>query len=128
MKNYILIILFLIIPSIILFFSNINDSKQAAIFLFIGGLVVGFLNYKKDKDERVMRVLNKWLWIYLKKFIIFYFASIISLISIFKNLDILTICNKLKCLPFLLFIFSILKYIKIKKYGNYVYNYYKNQP
>ena len=23
---------------------------------------------------------------------------------------------------------SILKYIKIKKYGNYVYNYYKNQP
>ena len=28
----------------------------------------------------------------------------------------------------LLFILSILKYIKIKKYGNYVYNYYKNQP
>ena len=61
MKNYILIILFLIIPSIILFFGNINDSKEAAIFLFIGGLFVGFLNYKKDKDERVMRVLNKWL-------------------------------------------------------------------
>ena len=62
MKNYILIILFLIIPSIILlFFSNINDSKEAAIFLFIGGLVVSFLNYKKDKDERVMRFLNKWL-------------------------------------------------------------------
>ena len=60
MKNYILIILFLIIPSIILFFSNINDSKEAAIFLFIGGLVVSFLNYKKDKDERVMRFLNKW--------------------------------------------------------------------
>ena len=39
----------------------INDSKQAAIFLFIGGLVVSFLNYKKDKDERVMRFLNKWL-------------------------------------------------------------------
>ena len=103
MKNYILIILFLIIPSIILFFSNINDSKEAAIFLFIGGLVVSFLNYKKDKDERVMRFLNKWLWIYPKKFIIFYFCSMISLISIFKNLDILTICNKLKCLPFLLF-------------------------
>ncbi|WWW12482.1 hypothetical protein V7P26_03695 [Arcobacter cryaerophilus gv. pseudocryaerophilus] len=61
MRNYILIILFLIIPSIILFFSNINDSKQATIFLFIGGLFVVFLNYKKDKDERVMRVLNKWL-------------------------------------------------------------------
>ena len=27
----------------------------------------------------------------------------------------------------IIFIFSILKYIKIKKYGNYVYNYYKNQ-
>ena len=103
MKNYILIILFLIIPSIILFFSNINDSKEASIFLFIGGLVVSFLNYKKDKDERVMRFLNKWLWIYLKKFIIFYFGSMISLISIFKNFEILTICNKLKCLPFLLF-------------------------
>ena len=50
MKNYILIIL--------LFFSNINDSKEAAIFLFIGGLFVSFLNYKKDKDERVMRFLN----------------------------------------------------------------------
>ena len=62
MKNYILIILFLIIPSIILlFFSNINDSKEAAIFLFIGGLFVSFLNYKKDKDERVMKFLNKWL-------------------------------------------------------------------
>ena len=62
MKNYILIILFLIIPSIILlFFSNINDSKEAAIFLFIGGLVVSFLNYKKDKDEKVMKFLNKWL-------------------------------------------------------------------
>ena len=59
--SYILIILFLIIPSIILFFSNINDSKEAAIFLFIGGLVVSFLNYKKDKDERVIRFLNKWL-------------------------------------------------------------------
>ena len=103
MKNYILIILFLIIPSIILFFSNINDSKQAAIFLFIGGLFVGFLNYKKDKDERVMKFLNKWLWIYPKKFIIFYFGSMISLISMFKNFEILTICNKLKCLPFLLF-------------------------
>ena len=103
MKNYILIILFLIIPSIILFFSNINDSKEAAIFLFIGGLVVGFLNYKKDKDERVMKFLNKWLWIYPKKFIIFYFGSMISLISMFKNFEILTICNKLKCLPFLLF-------------------------
>ena len=103
MKNYILIILFLIIPSIILFFSNINDSKQAAIFLFIGGLVVGFLNYKKDKDERVIKFLNKWLWIYPKKFIIFYFGSMISLISMFKNFEILTICNKLKCLPFLLF-------------------------
>ena len=45
----------------ILFFSNINDSKEAAIFLFIGGLVVSFLNYKKDKDERVIRFLNKWL-------------------------------------------------------------------
>ena len=53
--------LFLIIPSIILFFSNINDSKEAAIFLFIGGLFVSFLNYKKDKDERVMIFLNKWL-------------------------------------------------------------------
>ena len=103
MKNYILIILFLIIPSIILFFSNINDSKEAAIFLFIGGLFVGFLNYKKDKDERVMKFLNKWLWIYPKKFIIFYFGSMISLISMFKNFEILTICNKLKCLPFLLF-------------------------
>ena len=103
MKNYILIILFLIIPSIILFFSNINDSKEAAIFLFIGGLFVSFLNYKKDKDERVMRFLNKWLWIYPKKFIIFYFGSMISLISMFKNFEILTICNKLKCLPFLLF-------------------------
>ena len=41
-KIYILIILFLIIPSIILFFSNINDSKEAAIFLFIGGLFVSF--------------------------------------------------------------------------------------
>jgi hypothetical protein len=62
LKNYILIILFLIIPSIILlFFSNINDSKEAAIFLFIGGLFVSFLNYKKDKDERVMKFLNKWL-------------------------------------------------------------------
>ena len=80
MKNYILIILFLIIPSIILFFSNINDSKEAAIFLFIGGLVVSFLNYKKDKDEKVMKFLNKWLWIYPKKFIIFYFGSMISLI------------------------------------------------
>ena len=103
MKNYILIILFLIIPSIILFFSNINDSKEAAIFLFIGGLFVSFLNYKKDKDERVIRFLNKWLWIYPKKFIIFYFGSMISLISMFKNFEILTICNKLKCLPFLLF-------------------------
>ena len=103
MKNYILIILFLIIPSIILFFSNINDSKEAAIFLFIGGLFVSFLNYKKDKDERVMKFLNKWLWIYPKKFIIFYFGSMISLISMFKNFEILTICNKLKCLPFLLF-------------------------
>ena len=36
----------LIIPSI-LFFSNIKwDSKEVAIFLFIGGLFV-FLNYKK---------------------------------------------------------------------------------
>ena len=103
MKNYILIILFLIIPSIILFFSNINDSKQAAIFLVIGGLFVSFLNYKKDKDERVIRFLNKWLWIYPKKFIISYFGSMISLISMFKNFEILTICNKLKCLPFLLF-------------------------
>ncbi|MCT7586452.1 hypothetical protein ACOTVS_08515 [Aliarcobacter butzleri] len=60
MKNYIFIILFLIIPSIILFFSNINDSKEAAIFLFVSGLALIFLNYKKDKDERVMRFLNKW--------------------------------------------------------------------
>ena len=59
-SDYILIILFLIIPSIILFYSNINDSKEAAIFLFIGGLFVSFLNYKKDKDERVMKFLNKW--------------------------------------------------------------------
>jgi hypothetical protein len=43
------------------FISYINDSKEAAIFLFIGGLFVSFLNYKKDKDERVMRFLNKWL-------------------------------------------------------------------
>ena len=33
----------------------------------------------------------------------------------------------IKASDILLFILSILKYIKIKKYGNYVYNYYKNQ-
>ncbi|MDN5077018.1 hypothetical protein PJV89_01960 [Aliarcobacter butzleri] len=60
MKNYFTIIIFTILPAIILFFSNINDSKEAAIFLFISGLTLIFLNYKKDKDERVMRFLNKW--------------------------------------------------------------------
>ncbi|MCG3687015.1 hypothetical protein ACN5O4_08075 [Aliarcobacter butzleri] len=60
MKNYFTIIIFTILPAIILFLSNINDSKEAAIFLFISGLALIFLNYKKDKDERVMRFLNKW--------------------------------------------------------------------
>ena len=48
--------------------------------------------------------------------------TILWLLCRFLNISVLV-----NILLILLFIFSILKYIKIKKYGNYVYNYYKNQ-
>ncbi|WP_198304533.1 hypothetical protein [Arcobacter vandammei] len=60
MKNYLIIILFTILPSIILFVSNSNikDVREAAIFLFISGVGLIFLFYRKDKDERVMKFIN----------------------------------------------------------------------
>ncbi|WP_198304210.1 hypothetical protein [Arcobacter vandammei] len=60
MKNYLIIVFFTIFPAIILFFSNSNikDVREAAIFLFIAGVGLIFLFYRKDKDERVMKFIN----------------------------------------------------------------------
>ena len=52
------------------------------------------------------------------------FVVSIAILIFILYLNISVLVN---ILLILLFIFLILKYIKIKKYGNYVSNYYKNQ-
>jgi hypothetical protein len=58
-KNYFKIYLFTIIPAAILFISGLDKSKEASLFLLFGGLLLTFLNWKKDSDWRVKDFINK---------------------------------------------------------------------
>jgi hypothetical protein len=39
--------------------SNLEGSKEAAMFLLFGGLFLTFLNWKKDSDWRVRDFIDK---------------------------------------------------------------------
>ena len=78
-------------------------------------------NIKFKKDEKISIINSK------NKIVKTSSNSFVVSIAIFIFILYLNISVIVNILLILLFIFLILKYIKIKKYSNYVYNYYKNQ-
>ncbi|WP_418180558.1 hypothetical protein ACNSOL_00015 [Aliarcobacter lanthieri] len=58
-KSYLKIYILTIIPAAILFMSNLEGSKEAAIFLLFCGFFLTFLNWKKDSDWRVRDFIDK---------------------------------------------------------------------
>lgn len=77
------------------------------------------IKFKKDEKISIINSKNKIVKTSSNSFVV---SIAILIFILYLNISLLV-----NILLILLFIFSILKYIKIKKYGNYVYNYYKNQ-
>ena len=77
------------------------------------------IKFKKDEKISIINSKNKIVKTSSNSFVV---SIAILIFILYLNISVLV-----NILLILLFIFLILKYIKIKKYGNYVYNYYKNQ-
>ncbi|KLE01840.1 hypothetical protein L5F43_03770 [Aliarcobacter butzleri] len=58
-KSYLKIYILTIIPAAIFFMSNLEGSKEAAVFLLFGGFFLTFLNWKKNSDCRVKDFINR---------------------------------------------------------------------
>lgn len=58
-KSYLKIYILTIIPAAVFFISNLEGSKETAVFLLFGGFFLTFLNWKKDSDSRVKDFINR---------------------------------------------------------------------
>ncbi len=77
------------------------------------------IKFKKDEKISIINLINKIVRTSSNSFLV---SIAISIFILYLNISVIV-----NILLILLFILSILKYIKIKKQGNYAYNYYKNQ-
>ena len=115
------VIIFLTLITILEFIfykSNIKSLKSyVGYYKFIQNN--NSIKFKKDEKISIINSKNKIVKTSSNSFVV---SIAILIFILYLNISVLV-----NILLILLFILSILKYIKIKKYGNYVYNYYKNQ-